>query len=43
MFFCRTHAEALKEQQENPDEDKVEPWLPAPKPGATNLKSITDA
>ena len=29
----RTQAEALEEAEKNPDEDKIEPWMPAPKPG----------
>jgi len=31
--FIKTQAEALEEAEKNPDEDKVEPWKPAPKAG----------
>lgn len=36
LGFIRTQAEALKEVEQNPEEDKLEPWLAAPKPGGAN-------
>eukprot|EP00088_Acartia_fossae_P020179 TRINITY_DN21830_c0_g1_i4.p1 TRINITY_DN21830_c0_g1~~TRINITY_DN21830_c0_g1_i4.p1 ORF type:complete len:868 (-),score=244.57 TRINITY_DN21830_c0_g1_i4:118-2613(-) len=31
--FIRTQAEAIEEAERNPEEDKIEPWMPAPKAG----------